>query len=595
MYSIVIGIYQHMKKCGISSSDTAISYRQIFREIFKEKEEAFLTHLKLKVRKNRHEFFTRNSMNATRRERYGDKRLQHIRTVLSQFGLTRSHMQKVFHELFLQATAQHIYADDKDVDFEEIRVRNGWDNMKQQVLALTPRRFGKTTAVSMFVAAYAVCVPSSVQSVFSTGRRASYKLLQQVREMLMRLPNMKDRVGNIRNQEDLYITGDNELDVRKISSYPGIAKTLRGTGGDVIYLEEAAFLPLPVFYEVIVPLLELDSTALIGISTPQDSLNFYSEMFELKDHKGELFFNTIKVGLICDACQLSEDPTACTHMSNWIPPWKSVGKLDMVKALYGSQKDLLARESMGQITDDLSSVFKMSWINKFTCSEHSLSESPAVIFTSCDPSGSGTSEMSIVSIALIHGRATVVAIDLAHQTGHDYIEKLLTSHIDSLRQCNQFKDSWIIFIPEANLGNEASHMKSMLSMHEKLWTYQDNGKDGIITSNERKELYAAEGVKHLASGSLTLWKHLLLPNPFNHNDYKDKKKNILKKLTSQLAAFSKIIKQRGHKKPLFIFSGKGPQADKNDDFVIALLIALYFGSLWCMRKSTFPYHLLNNA
>tara|TARA_B110000908_G_C10249003_1_gene450671 strand:- start:582 stop:2345 length:1764 start_codon:yes stop_codon:yes gene_type:complete len=582
-----------VKKASMRSTDTAQSYRRIYNHIFERKETRFLRKIQSKKRESRHEHFLRNTVSAVRKERVGDKRLEKIRETLTQFGLTRSKMQKLFHEAFLQATSQHIFKLDKDVDFDAVRQRQGWTNNKQQILCLTPRRFGKTTAVSMFVAAYAWVVGGSVQSVFSTGRRASYKLLQQVREMLMKLPGAAERVGNIRNQEDLYIQGDNEHDVRKISSYPGVAKTLRGTGGDVIYLEEAAFLPLDVFYEVIVPLLELDTTALIGISTPMDDMNFYSEMFELKDANGEMFFNTIKIGLVCSKCQKLQDPTSCTHMSTWVPPWKSVSKLDMVKALYGSQKDLLARESMGQITQGLASVFKMKWINNFMKSQSVLRENPNVIFTSCDPSGSGSSEMSIISLAMIRGQVTVLAIDLAHQSGHDYIKKLLLSHIDALRSHEQLRNAWIVFIPEANLGNEASHMKAMLCSYEKIWTYQDNGKDGIITSNSRKELFAAEGVKHLSCQSITMWDKLLLPNPFDNRNYTVKKEFLLKKLTSQLAAFSKIIKKRGHSKPLIIFSGKGPNADENDDFVLALLIGLYFGALWVMRKSTFPYEQLD--
>lgn len=578
---------------AVNKSDTARSFRSIFKTVFNNKEEIFLERIHAKKRKSRHEHLLRNTISAVKKERFGDKRLAQIRKTLTQFGLTRSKMQVMFHEAFLQATSQHIYQLDKDVDFEEVRRRQGWDNNKQQILCLTPRRFGKTTAVSMFVAAYAWVIGGSVQSVFSTGRRASYKLLQQVREMLMKLPGAKERVGNIRNQEDLYIQGDDEHDLRKISSYPGVAKTLRGIGGDIIYLEEAAFLPLDVFFEVIVPLLEIDTTALIGISTPMDDMNFYSEMFGLKDERGELFFNTIKIGLVCENCQKSDNPTACTHMASWIPPWKSVSKLDMVKALYGSKKDLLARESMGQITQAQSSVFKMAWINKFVKSNSDITEEVNVVFTSCDPSGSGSSEMSIISLTMIRGQVTVVAIDLARHTGHEYIEKLLIGHVEGLRSQAVFKDAWIIFIPEANLGNEASHMKAMLNKYEKIWTYKDDGKDGIITTNARKELFAAEAVKHLASSSITVWKDLLLPNPFDHRDYSVKKEAMLLKLTSQLAAFSKIVKKRGHGKPLLIFSGKGPMADDNDDFVMALLIGLYFGALWTMRETNFPYHLLD--
>lgn len=36
----------------------------------------------------------------------------------------------------------------------------------------------------MFIAAYAMCVPHSVQSVFSTGRRASQKLLELIKDIV---------------------------------------------------------------------------------------------------------------------------------------------------------------------------------------------------------------------------------------------------------------------------------------------------------------------------------------------------------------------------------------------------------------------------
>ena len=90
-----------------------------------------------------------------------------------------------------------------------------------------------------------------------------------------------------------------------------------------------------VFYEVIVPLLEVENTALICISTPQDSMNFYSEMFTLKTPDGKVssivslllffltntfsqkpLFNTLEVSLVCAACKASENPERCPHMSD---------------------------------------------------------------------------------------------------------------------------------------------------------------------------------------------------------------------------------------------------------------------------------------
>ena len=59
----------------------------------------------------------------------------------------------------------------------------------------------------------------------------------------------------------------------------------------------------------------------VGISTPQDSQNFYSEMFELKDAQGIPFFRTIRVSLVCQACQDAGKGSECTHNADLIPPW----------------------------------------------------------------------------------------------------------------------------------------------------------------------------------------------------------------------------------------------------------------------------------
>ena len=229
----------------------------------------------------------------------GDERMAAIRKTLNELGYERSKLQRQFHDKFIQAVALHLYKDDPDVDLEQIMRMNNWSDLRQSVLCLTPRRFGKTTAVALFIAAYAMCVPHSTQSVFSTGRRASQKLLELIRDIIKKT-HMAPYIVKC-NQEEL--TMQIGFDRRRIFSFPSSPKTLRGVGGDVLYLEEAAFIDLQVFYEIVVPLLEMDTTALIAISTPQDKQNFYSEMFELKDARGEPFFRTIKVSLICEKCQ----------------------------------------------------------------------------------------------------------------------------------------------------------------------------------------------------------------------------------------------------------------------------------------------------
>lgn len=194
----------------------------------------------------------------TKRVAEGDKLMIKMRKMLDYIpktykDWTRSKMQKDFHRNFLQAVCLHLYKNDPDADLDRVMRLNKFTNLKQQVLCLTPRRFGKSTCVAMFIASYALSIPNSEQCVFSTGRRASQKLLELIRDMI-KGGEHAHRIIKC-NQETMLIQGDSPLDIRKVHSYPSASKTLRGCGGDVVYMEEAAFMSLDVFFEVIVPLL----------------------------------------------------------------------------------------------------------------------------------------------------------------------------------------------------------------------------------------------------------------------------------------------------------------------------------------------------
>lgn len=82
-----------------------------------------------------------------------------------------------------------------------------------------------------------------------------------------------------------------------------LVQTTRGTGGDIIVIDEAAHVKEDLFYETVVPILALEKTAFLGISTADSSSNYYSQLMETVDHEGKPFFRVIRAGRICDACQ----------------------------------------------------------------------------------------------------------------------------------------------------------------------------------------------------------------------------------------------------------------------------------------------------
>lgn len=92
----------------------------------------------------------------------------------------------------------------------------------QLFAALAPRRFGKTKAVSMLVAAYALSNPGSVTAIFSTAQRASSLLLEDIKMLIESVPNCSFKIEKC-NHETLVLREGKLL--TKISSYPGRADT----------------------------------------------------------------------------------------------------------------------------------------------------------------------------------------------------------------------------------------------------------------------------------------------------------------------------------------------------------------------------------
>jgi hypothetical protein len=134
----------------------------------------------------------------------GDQRLANIRRMLNCFGLVRSPDQQHFHTWFLRACLPLIYGSDYQSHHMRIMEENNITDIDSEVLIVTPRRFGKTTAVALFVTAMLLCVPGIKIAIFSTGKRASTGLTDLVRTFLKFIPGASERICE-RNQEKLSI------------------------------------------------------------------------------------------------------------------------------------------------------------------------------------------------------------------------------------------------------------------------------------------------------------------------------------------------------------------------------------------------------
>jgi len=96
--------------------------------------------------------------------------------------------------------------------------------------------------------------------------------------------------------------------------------TTKGTGGDILILEEAAYVDPGFFYETVAPLLIMGNTTLLAISTLTSEINFYSRLLRMRDKITQLpVFTFLSVQLACAACKAEGKVIDCVHMLHLVP------------------------------------------------------------------------------------------------------------------------------------------------------------------------------------------------------------------------------------------------------------------------------------
>lgn len=172
-------------------------------------------------------------LSATKIQTTGDsklKALMHALERLDALGFKRSKSQKLFHKAYIGACLKKIYGPDLYKNLGRLLREYDLDELRSDVILCTPRRHGKTMSVALFVAAYMFTQPNCEISIYSTGRRASRKILAQIWKMVVTLAGTQEIV-KVYNQEALEIIGTGQF-TSKCFSYPSKVQI------DNIYTEE---------------------------------------------------------------------------------------------------------------------------------------------------------------------------------------------------------------------------------------------------------------------------------------------------------------------------------------------------------------------
>lgn len=237
---------------------------------------------------------------------------------------------------------------------------------------------------------------------------------------------------------------------------------MRGTKGNLIVLDECAYIEEKTLQSIIVPVALEDKSAIVMLSTfHEDPNNGFNRMVE------QGAFPYIKISYVCDACLSKGIKTICKHMIDQVPPWmkkdmKMISTLDC-----GVSQGTFLRESMGIIEKQDWTVFdkdmitRLLYVPRYIYTNHS----PLKIWVAIDPCvGSENTKKRISDFAIVSittPDVTIVGMDAFEvNKPEDYKDKLI-KHIQDLK--SQFAFASFIFDIEAGTGLESSHIQNLIT------------------------------------------------------------------------------------------------------------------------------------
>ena len=196
--------------------------------------------------------------------------------------------------------------------------------------------------------------------------------------------------------------------------------------------------------------------------------------------------------------------------------------------------------------------------------------------------------MAVVSVVLIGDKCFIVGLDASPATGPEEISALLLQHIRGLRAHPRLRNAYCIFIPEANLGQEAEHMKHMVKDERLVYVIHEKKKAGVNTTHKRKELYANTLLEYVANTRI-------IPDCVCANPKLDANRRLVEtkaEFKKQMIQFKKLTipAAKPFDLPKVVYTGKTKKG-MNDDMVMTLMIAVFWGREFLKKRiAGVPYN-----
>lgn len=166
--------------------------------------------------------------------------------------------------------------------------------------------------------------------------------------------------------------------------------------------------------ESVFPIMRVEGTIFVGISSPSEHGNFFNLLMDSKDKRtGEDIFSVLRQTTICPKC-VSVSNSKCKHLLYLMPAWQNPALNELVDQLYdvldcGDTKQnelygLVNKYSGGMVSNaalkHIESQMPFNW------SDH-MDNKPQFVFVGHDPNGDGQCHMGLTAVTFIDGQIIV--------------------------------------------------------------------------------------------------------------------------------------------------------------------------------------------
>lgn len=219
-------------------------------------------------------------------------------------------------------------------------------------------------------------------------------------------------------------------------------------------------MPKKFFGTVITPVVGMERTCMIALSTIQGQDNYYSQLLNLRDETtGRPFFNIYKFNLACDACIASNQAKTCEHRLDELPEYLAPAKQLQIRQILRQigLDAALEQETLNLSSSANDACFPSGTIeNLFSKKEYVLSPSDIkdakipYVWCFIDPNNGGGSDLSICSAFQYRGSFVFCGGELLNTTTNSVAIPWIFRHFQGIRSQPKLEDALIFLFVENN-------------------------------------------------------------------------------------------------------------------------------------------------